>query len=266
VPTVKETFNKAAKENPELASYFEFQHELFELQVEAMQEITATLQISDQGALQSRLSRGLPLLSLAQLPIEAERFAELAAALVAVLLGYYSDLRGQPFPATSAEWLALARRRFEKNQAGHTDEFPDTNLTETAADLALRPYLVWAGEQILPHVDQAEWRRGYCPVCGGAPDFALLEEETGARRLVCARCDTQWHYHRLGCPFCNTKDYSRIVYYPSEDGEYRLYVCQACQRYLKTLDLRKAPGGIVVPVERITSVDLDMAAREQGYR
>jgi formate dehydrogenase maturation protein FdhE len=56
------------------------------------------------------------------------------------------------------------------------------------------------------------------------------------------------------------------VYYSSEDEVYRLYVCQVCQRYLKTLDQRKARREFSLPVERITSVDLDITAREQGYR
>ena len=31
---------------------------------------------------------------------------------------------------------------------------------------------------------------------------------------------------------CDTTDYAKIVYYPSEDGIYRLYVCQECRQHL----------------------------------
>jgi len=115
-------------------------------------------------------------------------------------------------------------------------------------------------------VDQQRWRRGYCPVCGGAPDFATLEAEAGARHLLCSRCNSQWLYHRLGCPFCETTDHTKLVYYPSEDGVYRLYACQECQRYLKTIDLRQVGRTALLPVERLTTVAMDAAARQEGYR
>ncbi len=285
MPTVSEALTQAAARDPELASFYEFQGRLCELQEKAKQGISATLEMVDREALQSRLLHGLPLLAFAQLPLEAEYFAGLGTAIAQALMSYYpgpSDrapraeprdeasgrsLEGQTLPATSVEWVALAERRFAENRAGQADESPTLRLAETAADLALRPYLAWAAEQIMPHLDQEAWKREYCPVCGGAPDFALLEEESGARRLVCSRCNSQWRYRRIGCPFCDTQDFSQIVYYPSEDEVYRLYVCRTCQRYLKTLDLRKTGARpVLVDVERITTVALDAAAREEGYR
>ena len=133
-------------------------------------------------------------------------------------------------------------------------------------DLALKPYLEWAAEQVLPYVDQQCWRRGCCPVCGGAPDFAMLDAEVGTRYLLCSRCNSQWLYHRLGCPFCETTDHTKLLYYPSEDGVYRLYVCRACRRYLKTIDLRQVGRVVLLPVERVTTVAMDAAAQEKGYR
>jgi len=135
-----------------------------------------------------------------------------------------------------------------------------------AVDMALKPYLAWTAEQVLPHLNQEHWKRGYCPVCGGSPDLAFLDEEIGARRLACSRCNSQWRYARIGCPFCGADDPDQIAYYPSDDEVYRLYVCQACRRYLKTKDLRRAGGPVWVEVERITTVAMDVAARQEGYR
>ena len=137
---------------------------------------------------------------------------------------------------------------------------------ETAVDLALQPYLEWAAEQVMPHVDQELWKRGYCPACGGAPDFAVLVEETGARYLLCSRCRSQWLYKRLRCPFCDNTDHTKLLYYPSEDEVYRLYVCQVCKRYLKAIDLRQATHRVVLAVEPLLTVAMDLAAREQGYK
>ena len=110
------------------------------------------------------------------------------------------------------------------------------------------------------------WKRSYCPTCGGVPDFATLGAEVGARYLLCSRCNSQWLYRRLGCPFCDTTDHTKVAYYTSEDSVYRLYVCQECRRYLKTLDTRETARTVLLPVERVTTVAMDVAAQQEGYR
>ena len=266
--TVSEALTEAARQEPDLASYYEFHRRLFQILDQARTEISATMEIVDQEALQARLLQGLPLLSVAQLPVEGERFAELVSTVAQLLIGYDLDLVGQPVPDSPAECLALAQQRFEEGQVGgeQGEELEEATLAQVSVDLALKPYLEWAAEQVLPHVDQQRWRRGYCPVCGGAPDFATLEAEVGARYLLCSRCNSQWVYRRLGCPFCETTDHAKLVYYPSEDGVYRLYVCQECRRYLKTIDVRQAGRVVLLPVERVTTVAMDAAAQEKGYR
>lgn len=274
--TISDALTEAARQEPDLASYYEFHRKLFQILDQARTEITETLELVlsmaevmvDEEALQARLLQGLPLLSLAQLPIEGERFAELVLTVAQLLTGYDPDLAGHTVPGSPAQCLALAQRRFEEGQATRErkEELEEATLAQMSVDLALKPYLEWAAEQVLPHVDQQRWRRGYCPVCGGAPGFATLEAEVGARYLLCSRCNSQWVYRRLGCPFCETTDHAKLVYYPSEDGVYRLYVCQECRRYLKTIDVRQAGRVVLLPVERVTTVAMDAAAQEKGYR
>jgi FdhE protein len=130
---------------------------------------------------------------------------------------------------------------------------------------ALRPFLRAYAEALAPVVDDGLWYHGRCPVCGGQPDFALLETGSGARHLLCSRCDTQWLARRMECPFCNNTEPNKLIYYPSEDEVYRLYVCQVCNRYLKTIDMRQVSREVILPVERIITVAMDVAAREAGY-
>ena len=219
-------------------------------------------------AVQARLLRGLPLLSFDHLPVEAMRFAKLASALARVLSDYDPGLVERTVPGSPAEWLNLARRRFEEGQVnGKQQEAQDeVTLAQASVDLALRPYLEWAAEQVLPYVDLERWKRSYCPTCGGVPDFATLGAEVGARYLLCSRCNSQWLYRRLGCPFCDTTDHTKVAYYTSEDSVYRLYVCQECRRYLKTLDTRETARTVLLPVERVTTVAMDVAAQQEGYR
>jgi FdhE protein len=258
---------EAETKDADLGDYYAFHQRLFRLLSETRTSIAGTLELVDQEALNARTLQGRPLLSFDQLPIDPEGFAALATPLAHILADYEPALVEDPLPTDTTEWISLAENRFKEGQAVVTEVAAETiiNLAQLAADYALRPYLEWAAEQVLPHVNQEQWKQGYCPVCGGAPDLALLEEESGARHLVCSRCNSQWLYRRLGCPFCDTTDHTKISYYPSKDELYRLYICKACQRYLKTIDLRQAQRRVLVEVERITTIDMDAAARQEGY-
>jgi len=265
--TATEALAEAAQQDPDLASYYELYRVLFELQQQAKDEITATLEMTDEEALQARLSENLPLISFAQLPIDAERFTKLASEIAQTLTEYKVEVGDQTLPTDSAVWVSLAQQQFEDGQvAGEPSKEPEEILALRVADLALRPYLEWAAEQVLPYVDQEHWKQGYCPICGGAPDFATLDEEAGARYLMCSRCNSQWLYRRVGCPFCGIADHTKLAYYPSDDKVYRLYVCQECKCYLKTIDLREAKRTVLLPVERVTTVAMDAAAQQEGYR
>lgn len=80
---------------------------------------------------------------------------------------------------------------------------------------------------------------------------------------MCSRCNSVWPYARLGCPFCASRE--KQSYFPSEDGVYRLYVCPACNRYLKTMDLREISREVHPEVERLLTVGMDLAAQKEGY-
>ena len=267
--TTSEALAEAAQQEPDLASYYDLHRTLLELQEEAKREITATLEMADENALRERLLHGQPLISFDQLPIKVKRFAELAREIAQAFVDYDVDIADRVLP-TEEEWIVLTREQFEAGQALQEQEQtegqqPDMTLAQMAAAQALRPYLQWAAEHALPHVDQDYWKWGYCPICGGAPDMATLDENAGARHLVCSRCNSQWLYRRVGCPFCGITDHTKVVYYPSEDMVYRLYVCHGCQRYLKTIDLREAKHVILLPAERVTTVAMDAAAQQEGY-
>jgi len=265
---ILQALEEAEVQNPELSAYYQFHRALFKVLDRAKGEILRTLEMAGQEGLQARLLQGLPALSFAQLPLEVGPFARLLSIVAQLLMEYHPELAGQTIPDSPAECLAVARQRFEGGQVDqeHSGEQGEITLAQVSVDLVLKPYLEWAAEQVLPHLNQELWRRGYCPVCGGAADFAALDEETGARRLLCSRCNSVWLYQRLGCPFCGTTDHTQLFYYPSKGNLYRLYVCEACQRYLKTIDLREAGREVLLSVERVTTVAMDTAARRAGYQ
>jgi FdhE protein len=262
-----DALQEAGNEDSDLSGYFEFHRTLYEALASAKAGISASLEMVDGDALQARLLEGLPMLSFDQLPLEAERFSELASEVAGLLEEHEPDMAGQATCDDGTSCLALARQRFEDMQARSSEhgESGEATLAEVSVDLALNPYLEWAAEFVLPHVDQQRWKRKYCPVCGGSPDFSYLEEDAGTRYLLCSRCSSSWLYHRLGCPFCGTSDHTKVSYYLGDDNAYRLYVCQACQRYLKTIDLRGLARQVQFPVERVSTLSMDVAAHEAGY-
>jgi formate dehydrogenase accessory protein FdhE len=150
-----------------------------------------------------------------------------------------------------------------------------THLPDRAADelfalilnYALRPTLHARASAFTPNPDASP--SAHCPACGGLTDFAALRKEPneGERVLLCARCDTEWVYLRVGCPFCGDTDTARQSYHTvGDDARYRLYVCGACNAYLKTVDQRAATELLPLPAERVLTLGLDVAAMQAGYR
>ncbi len=138
-------------------------------------------------------------------------------------------------------------------------------LLESVVHATVRSFLISHREVLLGDVNQEFWRRGYCPICGGSPDFAFLDKERGARWLLCSRCDAEWLFQRLECPYCSTKDQDALAYFIDDKGLYRLYVCERCRHYLKAIDLRQTEDEVLMPLERFLTLDLDIQAHKDRY-
>lgn len=135
-------------------------------------------------------------------------------------------------------------------------------LSRNVSRLFLKSFAAEAAKQL----ELDKWNKGYCPVCGDSPAMARLTENRGKRKLQCSRCETQWDYPRLGCPFCGTTDTDRISFMRLEDNKkYRLYLCDECKSFLKTVDEREN-GETDLFCEDIATLDLDRLAVSEGYR
>jgi hypothetical protein len=130
---------------------------------------------------------------------------------------------------------------------------------------AMRPFLTRAAEAIMARTDLSAWNRGTCPLCGGEPDLAVITPAAD-RLLICGRCSARWRFHQLSCPFCLNGDRSKITSFASRDGQYRLYACDVCERYLKAYDARKASRPVMPAVDSVATLPLDAAAIQKGYR
>ncbi len=131
---------------------------------------------------------------------------------------------------------------------------------------AIKPSIELGAEQLAGYLEpESEWPRGVCPVCGNYPGFATLEGDRGRLHFFCSFCWHKWPSKRLFCPFCETRDDSGFRYFYSEsEPEYRVYVCDKCKKYVKTLDVRALGRPMHPPLETIAALHLDMKAKEEG--
>ncbi len=110
-----------------------------------------------------------------------------------------------------------------------------------------------------------EMKKGYCPVCGNPPDLAFFDEG-GNRHLKCSFCNHKWAVDRMGCVFCeNTDKDLQFYFFSNEEAEYRVNLCDHCHHYIKVVDLRKMDRPFCPGLEMISSLHLDIKAREKGY-
>ena len=70
----------------------------------------------------------------------------------------------------------------------------------------------------------------------------------------------------MRCPYCGNDDRAKITSFATRDGRYRVYACDACERYLKAYDARNAQRPVMPSVDTIATLPLDAAAMARGYR
>ncbi len=261
---------KAREQHEELRALLDFYYDLYEVQFQVKARLPEP-EVRDELAMRWRLEGGIPQLTFSQLAVEEESFARLVDQITETFLRHNPSWDLELSDVAPTELVERAQHVFETWES-LTSPRPDQGdaempgldrLSSMAVGFALAPYLQRAAEVIVPRLDRSLWRQGYCPVCGGVPNFGLLEDETGARKLMCSRCASLWQYPRIGCPFCGATEAQS--YYGSEDGLHRLYVCSECKRYLKTVDLREASRVVHPVVERLLTVGMDLAAQQEGF-
>jgi len=135
------------------------------------------------------------------------------------------------------------------------------------AELLPVPLLQACNRRLGPS-DAARWLKGYCPLCGAWPALAEIRGIERARYLRCARCGDEWQIHWLQCPFCAMDDHEQLVSLVPQNGDSArtIEACKGCGGYLKSFTTLQGADALGVMINDLASVDLDIAAVEQGYR
>ncbi|MDO8786232.1 MAG: formate dehydrogenase accessory protein FdhE [Syntrophales bacterium] len=142
----------------------------------------------------------------------------------------------------------------------------DKTILSFLTQISIKPSIHANVAQLKDQVDLKNWLRGYCPICGSFPQMSELKGE-GQRFLACSFCDFEWPSERLKCPFCENKDHGSLHYFYEEGKEiYRVYVCDKCKQYIKTVDSRKFDYEPDLNLEDIATIHLDILASEKGFK
>jgi formate dehydrogenase maturation protein FdhE len=220
-------------------------------------------------------------LSLTEVPMEDSVLLDLLRDLQRASLGVEREEHLQSL-ATAADADAGLLRRMVVAATLGDDARP---LQDAAVRLGIPAHALAFMARLLaaPFLVEARLRRGdqpeldtrgldvrdeRCPTCSAGPGLAVLRMEDGARRLLCLLCGEAWLAPRLMCAFCGSRDQDMLsMLSVAEDDARWVEICDACRRYLKTVDARLLPASYaVIPrAEDARTLFLDMIAEQEGY-
>ena len=143
----------------------------------------------------------------------------------------------------------------------------DAALLATLAQLTALPLLLACGRRADALLGEARWQAGHCPVCAAWPTLAEMRGLARDLFLRCGRCGSGWRFEQRGCAYCGDQDKRAQGYFAGEREREsrRAAVCDACHSYLKTFATLGPLDPAELLVRDLQSLELDMAAIENGY-
>jgi len=281
---IRKTAGMIQKARPAYGALIDFYGQVFVAQGESLPHIALDPIIIDPALLALKQENGMPLIDPSQFLVDKtpsdlllKKICELAVAhapklsnaaeklLTALTNGAHTNgahTNGTFDPAPV--YLALLNGQKIEDHAKLMD-ITSEELTFFVFS-AMAPSIQSCAVQLSAYLTGApDQKNGYCPICGSHPDVAYLDPD-GKKFLVCSLCTHEWQTHRMGCVFCDSTDrQDQHYFFNNEEKEYRVYVCDNCQSYLKLVDLRQLDRSFVPKLEQITTLHLDYKAQEKGY-
>ena len=270
--------------HPELAGAVDMHIELLELQRRVQSRVPLPPLELDANILQRHQLEGRPLLRFEHIPLDLTDL-RLMVRQVADVLHRFDALdasefqlahtlgRGDQLLEVAGRWYRRAAERAVAATTGvpaggiagaQPAAGDEPEIVGYVLVLAMRPFLSRCAEVLQRRPELASWSHAHCALCGGEPDLACLDAQ-GERHLVCGRCLLQWRFDAVTCPFCLNSDRARMTSFGTSDGLYRVYGCDACHRYLKAFDSRRAARPLMPVVDAVAMLPLDAAAMQRGY-
>ena len=264
--------------NPDLADAVDMHLELIELQRRIQGRVPLPWFEFNAEILARHEAEARPMLRFEDIPLELTDL-RLVVRQTADVLHRYGSLDAADYQKVQAlgrdmTLLTVASRWYRSASERHAAAVVAiTPFAEEAVDgvvdqvltLAMRPFLSRCAEVLQQRPDLSTWTHPHCPLCGGEPDFAVITP-AAERHLICSRCTLRWKFESLTCPYCRNSNRSRITSFATPDGQYRVYACDVCHRYLKAYDGRRASRPVMPVVDGVATLPLDAAAMQRGYQ
>lgn len=220
----------------------------------------------------ARLGQGACLEPRDEFPLDRAALRRSFETLHAVLAGSFREARtdllnlGQAAcqePELLYEAVAhlLADRRAALVALGHSCGVDPRVMGFWCVQL-VTPLAMARGRLLGPLVAEAAWNRGYCPVCGSWPGYAMRGK--AGLTLACSFCAATWRFTRRECPHCEAAGPSGQVYaVPGHEAE-RVAVCRRCNHYLGELSADALPG-LAPDIAALALTPIELLARQHGH-
>jgi FdhE protein len=216
--------------------------------------------------------RSLPLLSGATVSVDEGSVRRLLRRLVDLASGAgtpkMATLRASLRRETDTAGLfrAAIRQDYEFVERLAADCSADAEALQGIVALVGIPFLQACNRRWAAAIPR-DWVHGYCPVCASWPAFAEMRGIERSRHFRCGRCGAEWHAQILHCAYCDNILHDDLVtLVPGKAGSSgAVEACRRCHGYVKVFTrLQGCPPPSVI-LEDLGSVDLDVAALDQGY-
>ena len=266
--------------NPELADAIDMHLELLEQQRRIQGRLRLPSLALSSEILARHQAEGRPVLKFEEVPLDLTDLRLMVRQTAEVLRRHgalddadYQQVqalgRDMRLIAVAAQWYRGTAEHAVAAMGGapmppHDVDTGDASVIGQVLGLAMRPFLSRCAEVLQQRPDLPLWTHPYCALCGGEPDLSVIMPSAD-RHLICSRCTLRWKFAPLTCPYCGNDDRGKITSFATPDGQYRVYACDVCRRYLKAYDARRASRPVMPVVDGIATLPLDAAAMQRGY-
>jgi formate dehydrogenase maturation protein FdhE len=267
-----------AVRQPELSDAVNLHLELLELERRILGRVSLPFIELSESIITQHAADGRPLLRFENIPLDLTDLRLMVRQIADVLRRYgalddddhrtvQSLGREMRLVAVAGDWYrgSAGQKVADHGQGADVPPTTDMGMLGQVLCQAMRPFLSRCAEVVQQRPELPLWTHSYCALCGGEPDFAVITT-SAERHLICARCTLRWKFEPLTCPYCRNAERSRITSFATPDGQYRVYACDVCLRYLKAYDARRAQRPVMPIVDGVATLPLDAAAMQRGYR
>jgi FdhE protein len=225
-----------------------------------------------------RFAQGVPLTSMAELldGIYHDLWVASALRLIPTMAASFPKIReeveaiGKALAQGFMDPRAILKASLAGCDPNSADQISPLAVTPQTLAFTLgqiaKPLIEKLAENLVVHIENLTWSKGYCPICGTMPELAYLQGDGGQRWLRCASCAFEWRFARLSCAFCESSSQEDVEIYFVVGREHEsVEVCHKCKRYVLTIDCRNRPRPIAREVAALALTHLDVIAQEKGY-